>query len=142
MTTDQREAEIRRRVGRFHALTIDDKMAVPGFAFGCMSDEAFLVAVINDLRRQLSHAPTAVDMPAASPATPATTMEAVAWDADAALAAAAARVDAALMQAVRDHADPYATRIRVAIAINALRRGARQQLPPLPPDEPPPFAVG
>lgn len=132
-------AEIRARVRRFRAMTIDQKMQTPGFAYGCMADEAFLVSEIDDALRRLAHAGGGL--------TPATAMNTVPlplvddrFDAgwNAALAAATTQAESALVQAMRDNANPYDTRQRTADALAALRHGV---VAPRPPAEPPPFTT-
>lgn len=146
--------DIRARVRRFRAMTMDQKMAEPGFAFGCLADAAFLVGLYDACLRERAHlagTPAGPLPVVGGTATPATAMSAVpgpdAFDAgwNAALAAAATHVQGALVAAVRDGINPYQTRAKVAEAIAALEHQTPTIGPvapaPLPAREPPPFTA-
>lgn len=146
--------DIRARVRRFRAMTIDQKMAEPGFAFGCMADEAFLVALYDACLRERAHlagTPAAPLPVVGATTTPATAMNVVpgpdSFDAgwNAALGAAATHVQAALVAAVREALNPYQTRARAAEAIAALEHKpptlGTVAPAPLPAREPPPFTA-
>jgi hypothetical protein len=146
--------DIRARVRRFRAMTIDQKMAEPGFAFGCIADAAFLVGLYDACLRERAHlagTPAGPLPVVGASTTPATAMSAVpgpdSFDAgwNAALGAAAVHVQTVLVAAVRDGANPYQTRARVAEAIGALEHKpptlGHVAPAPLPAREPPPFTA-
>lgn len=153
MNGDQREEEIRRRVDRWLALKLHQRMTMPGAVYGELADQHHLVVTIDELRRQLAHyerAPTATmrAMPGTpTPTTAVRTLPETAGDPcepvwDRCLDVAKTQVDAALVRATREHANPYEMRLAAAAAVEGLRHQPRTAPALLPPAEPPPFTVG
>lgn len=158
MNADQREAEIRRRVFRWLAHPRDAHMAQEGSDYADLADQAFLLELVDELRRQLAHPAHNRAAPAPTPAypTPPTALMALgalpaadprcdaAWNG--ALAQAITHGEGALVQAMREGLNPYETRARLTAALNALRHDPPAVLPrapaPPPPAEPPPFTAG
>lgn len=152
MNADQREAKIRRHVARWQAMTRDQRIAQDPSDYADLADQAFLLDLVDELRRQVAH--PAHNRAAAAPAypTPATAMLAVgalpaadprcdaAWNG--ALAQAISHGDAALVQALREGLNPYETRARLTATLNGLRHGTPAPPALLPPAEPPPFTAG
>lgn len=143
MTPDQRLAEIRRRVRKFRAMTIDDKMATPGFAYGCMADEAFLLEQLDLAQRQAAHTPATLPIvilppplgpgPAPIPQPPITPPNAgsfeVGWNA--AVAQCESAVQTAISAGIHAKLDLYDIRHRAVASVRAVRR-ATPALPEAP----------
>ncbi len=156
MNADQREDEIRRRVVRWLAMPRDQRLAQEGGDYADLADQAFLLELVDELRRQLAHPAHNRLAPGPAYPTPPTALLAVgalpaadprcdaAWNG--ALAQAITHGETALVQAMREGLNPYETRARLTATLNALRHDPPALLPrataPAPPDEPPPFTAG
>lgn len=137
MTADERRlAHIRRRIARFGQASIIAKLEDPGYALTCLSEQAFLLGLLDALQQQLAHPST----PKAIKAIPAPPMPAQDWDAftpptavpipalssadayNAALTAAEMAADTAQAEGIRLAFDAYTIQGRVRTAIRALRK--------------------
>ncbi|HYE07653.1 MAG TPA: hypothetical protein VEL07_19195 [Planctomycetota bacterium] len=58
---------IRANVDAFRAMSVGERMLMQDAKYGDLSEQSFLVEIIDDLRRQLAHAPT---VPMGMPAVP------------------------------------------------------------------------
>lgn len=154
---EQRLADIRRRVRRWHGMNMDEVMAQPGFAYGCIADIALLLGQLDLAHRRMAHpnstpAPLPA-LPAVNPleprGTPATAVQAIrpalsdpdAWNA--ALVACRHRVDEVFAAVIRERKHIHDARHLAGAAITGLQRAPPPSSAPVvpPPAEPPPFTV-